>query len=404
MPRGRERAVLISCPMRSKSTLIALLLALLTGCAGADMALRSGGAAPDYEEGDPLGDDDDDAAGDDDDGTPNYGPEVYNLDPAPGTDDHHYRQPLLVVFNGEATGTSITVLGPDGVVPTALRWGNQGSRVWIHPEPRLAPDSEYTVTIGLGSQNQSYSFSTSRIGLLDEGASLTGSVYALDLAGLSLASPSGLGANTELYAAGSLLLAVGDVEPSSGVPLTLALGTEDGGNWSQDACAVAAPVAAEEALELSDALVSGSVNSLSFTVGDALVEVEDADVEFDFLPDGAGVSELEIDGWVRESSLEALFDTDSGCELVEGLSEAVCAPCPSEDGLCVEVSLGGIHGARVDVELSPVSPEQTDSCPEGPTAYLGCSSSPAGASLWAVLLALVGLLGRRRLAPQGRPA
>jgi len=402
MPRGRERAVLISFPMPSRNAFLVLLL-VLSGCAPGDLALRAGGGAPNYEESDPLGDDDDDAAGDDDDDT-GYGPEVYNLDPAPGSSDHHYRRPLFVVFNGEAAGTTISVLGPEGIVPTALRWSEDGSRVWIHPEPRLAPDSEYTVTIGLGSQNQSYSFATSRVGLLDEGVGLTGGVHALDVTDLEVQSPAGLGANTELYAAGSLLLGVGDVEPSSGVPLTLGVGAEDGGNWTQDSCSVAAPVQAEEGLELTDALVQGSVNLLSFTIGDAPIEIEGAAVEFDFLPDGEGLSELSLSGWVTEESVEALLGTDSGCELVEGSSEAVCVPCPSEDGLCVLLELGGIHGTRVDVDLTPVTPAELDSCPDGPTAYLGCSSSPGGASGLALLFAFAGLALRRRATPQGAGA
>ena len=402
MPLESERAVQMISMMRSiLPTLVLLLLGLLgAGCAEQSLARAMGNEAPpEYEADDPLGGDEADyGSGDDDDDDDGVeAPDIYNLDPAPDSVTHHYRRPLSVVFTEEASGTSVTITGPTGApVPTEMSWSDDGSRVWIHPQPRLEPNTEYGVFIGSGGQPLGYRFTTSPIGLLDEGVELGGRVYALDLDGLELAIPSGLGSNTDLAAAGSPLLQIGDAADGQAT-LSIGLGFEDDGNWNQDACAEAGPVSADEDITLTEALLTGEPDVLTFPLGGALVQLEEATVAFDVLPAGDGISELALDGWLRLDSLDALFGTDAGCELVSALEGTGCEPCPSGDSQCVYVSLGGVSGLEVDAELTPVTSAELDACPQGPTAFLGCSAAGAGSgSLVALLLASVAVGFRRR--------
>ncbi|MCO4768660.1 MAG: hypothetical protein KDA24_01425 [Deltaproteobacteria bacterium] len=363
------------------------------------MLNRSGGeAAPEYDGGDPLGDDDDAGNDDDDDATDTEGiPQIYNLDPGPGTLTHHYRLPLSIVFTDEAAGTAIAVYGPDGLtVPTETVWVEGGSRAWVHPEPRLEPNTEYTVAVGLGAAPLSYTFSTSPIGLLNPGVELSGRVYGLDTSAMTVVAPLGLGSSSDFAPAGDTLLQIADVGDPS-VVLNVGLGVDDAGNWSQDVCAAAGPAVIEGDLGIEAALVSGGGDLLSFSLGGAEVLFEDPLLEFDVLPFGDGVSELELSGWLRVSSLNELLDTDSACEMVDALDAGACQSCPVGDGLCVWTELRGGNGVETDTTLLPVGPSELDACPEGPTKFLGCSTHGArGGGLLALALASLGIAFRRR--------
>lgn len=401
MPLGWERAVLQSPVMRSMLIACVLLLGLFgAGCAEQSLVRATGNeATPEYEADDPLGSDEVDYGGGNDDGVTGgvETPDIYNLDPAPDSVTHHYRRPLSIVFTEEASGTSLTVTGPTGApIPTEMIWSDDGSRVWVHPQPRLQPNTEYGVLIGGGGQPLGYRFTTSQVGLLDEGVELVGKVYALDLEGLELAIPSGVGLSTDLATAGSPLLQIGDIA-SDQATLSIGLGFEDAGNWNQDACSEAGPITVDEDIALTDALFTGESNLLTFPLGGALVQLEEATMAFDVLPAGDGISELALDGWLRLDSLDALFGTDAGCELVSTLEGAGCEPCPNGDSQCVYVSLGGVSGLEVDVDLTPVTSAELDACPQGPTAFLGCSAVGASSgSLLALLLACVAVGFRRR--------
>lgn len=374
------------------------LLTLLTGCA--DSLVARAGGEPDYSESDPLaGDDDDMATGDDDDipgdDDDDDGVGLVNLDPAPGSSDHHYRQPLLIVFDTEASGAEVALADDYGVaVPHTLEWNDARTRVWIHPVSWLEPDSTYSVSIALGSLQQSYLFSTSHVGVLDvEPESLVGSTWGLQLGDARVLAPSDLGAASTFELAGAPLLGLQAVSPS--VSLEMGMGVEELDTWSQDGCSTAGAV--DTPFELDGSYLSAAPELLTLHAGHTSVTLEAAWVATDVLPDGSGLAELELSGWLHESSLGDLLETPYPCEALAAGSSSACEPCPSTVGSCVWVEVDGVSAVEVQVELESVSPSEVDACPEGPTQWIGCSASGArGTSLLGWLLLLPFVRRRRR--------
>lgn len=372
------------------------LLALLTGCADS-LAVRSGGE-PDYNESDPLAGDDDDLVGDDDDiagdDDDDDGVGLVNLDPAPGSSDHHYRRPLLIVFDTEASGAEVALADDYGVaVPHTLEWNEARTRVWIHPVSWLEPDSTYSVSIALGSLQQSYLFSTSHVGVLDvEPEALVGLTWGLQLGDARVLAPSDLGAASTFELAGAPLLGLQALSPA--ISLEMGMGVEDQDSWSQDACSTAGVVETPFALE--GAYLSAEPELLTLHAGHTSVTLEAASVAADVLPDGSGLAELELSGWLHEASLGDLLETPYPCEALAAGSSSACEPCPASTGSCVWVEVDGISALEVQVDIEPVGPSQVDACPEGPTRWIGCSAAGApGASLLAWLL-LLPFVRRRR--------
>ncbi len=397
MPRGWEWPVLRTRPMRAHAHLVLLLLALAaSGCARALSLDRADGAAPAYENSDPLGNDDD-QAGDDDDGGGSVDVGILNLDPAPDASDHHYRAPISATFTESAIGTSITVVDESGAtVPIELSWNADSTRVWIWPQPRLTPDRGYSVELLLGGQLLAYSFRTSRVGLLDPGTELQGATYALDLRAMRLLSPEGLGSNVQPSAEASPVIHIVDADPYS-TQLEFGLGYGDAGNWSQDSCAVSGAVTTDGSILRDAAYVAGDVDILGFPLGGASVQLEQASVAFDIEPDGEGLVALGLSGWLKEASLGALLGSDAACELVASSASDSCAPCPSGSGLCLWVDLDGVRGDRIGLQLDTELLPDGDGCPEGLTAYPGCSLGDRSGGTWiALLLAALGVAFRRR--------
>ena len=378
-------------------TVLFFLIMLLASSCSVGVSLDRSGGAPTYEDGDPLGDDDDDDAGGDDDDASGAG--ILNLDPAPDSTGHHYRTPLSATFTEVAGGTAITLFDAYGaVVPTELSWNADDTRVWIWPQPRLEPDSDYSVEIVIGGQLLNYAFATSRVGLLDDDVDPTGAVYSLGFESLRVLSPSGLGTNTQPASDVSPLVQIGEASPSA-TSLSFGLGHDDAGNWFQDECATAGPIQTSGALTTRDALISGAPGLLAFPLGDAWMELELADLAFDVSPDGESLVEFEVSGWLREASLNALLGSESGCELVASASESVCETCPDSGGVCLWTDLVGISGTQVPVQLDAAFVPEEAACPEGSPSYPGCATQGAGTGGWlALLLAGLALRFRRRAA------
>jgi len=394
--------VLRTRAMRYPLHLIALSLSLFGAACVNDsdsLLYRGGGGgdfAPEYDAEDPLGDDDDN---DDDAGTGESvggGPEILNLDPSPEASSHHYRAPLFVAFTAEASGTNIAVYDDEGVLlPTDENWSSDGNRVWITPQPRLEPDSQYSVEIELGTQLLVFDFRTSTIGLLDDGVDLTGAVFSMDLSTITVESPAGLGPIQDPLSPRVPLLQLGDIVYGE-TNLTFGLGVDEAGSYAQDLCTRAGQVMADGDVTLSQALVDADVELLSFQVGDATIEVEQAVLQFDVLPAGNGLTELNLSGYVRATSLNTLLGTDASCELIAGSSTGACEPCLLGDGECIWTELSGISGERVDLNLDIAVTPESDGCPEDAVAPFGCSAQGDGAASLIALLFSTLLVGYRR--------
>ena len=388
-------------------TLLCATMLVLGGCS--ESVFRSGippqadESGPGYRGEDPLAnDDDDDAAGDDDDGTGGSDvAEILNIDPAPGSSDHHYRRPLRIAFTANAVGTSLSLFAEGVPVPHELSWDADWTTCTMTPLPRLDPATTYTVEVDLYGQGQAWTFTTSDVGLLQsEPASLDAATFVLDTTSAAIVAPAGLGSlGASATLAGSPAVQLTFVPGPDYNRFTMRSGLVTGneGDWDQDGCASAGSVSIDDDFRREDAFFSASGDSMGFWLGSTLVEVEDAWIEGDFGPDGQSLQEVDVSGFVLASSLDSLSGTEDGCALLSDLLGADCVPCPQADGQCAWFDIEGLSGARSDAQIDDVD---GGACSEADvTVWLGCSAAGQGAADPRALLALIGVLGfavRRR--------
>ena len=387
-------------------TLAALLaLGLLSGCADSLMfrgaSPEAAEAPPDYQGEDPLADDDDDAAGDDDDDTGGGGNEVaelLNIDPAPGSDDHHYRRPIVISFTESATGTSFALF--EGAAPVALdvSWDDDATTCTLTPD-RLAPNTTYTMEVDLYGQGQAWTFTTSGVGELEvDPSTLDQATFVLDIESASLLSPPGLGALSANATQNGAPAVQVEFASSGTERFTLQAGlvADADGDWSQDPCASAQGIAIDEDFQRSDAFFSAAGDSMSFYLGSALVQTEEAWVEGDFSADGESLVEVDVGGWVVADSLDELSSGMDVCATLADTLGTPCVQCPTSDGQCAWFEIEGISGTRVNLDIEDI---QDGTCTDGDeTVWLGCSTvARHGATPLLLLLGLLAMAVRRRI-------
>ncbi len=394
-------------------TLIALSALIgLGGCAEAGLRTAlapqaADGAPPDYNNEDPLADDDDDddATGDDDDGAGGDVAELLNIDPAPGTDSHHYRRPITIAFTSDATGASFDLFTDGYPVAFDLQWNDDWTACSLVPLPRLEPDTTYTVEVELYGQGQAWTFSTSAVGLLQiEESTLNNSTFVLDTSSASVVSPAGLtsvGASAEIAGALALQVQFSDTTDYSRFSTVAGLVVNDGDDWEQDFCAGAQAVAVADGFQRDRAFFSASGDDLTFYLGSTLVQAEMAWIEGDFGPTGDTLVEVQASGWLTAASLDSLAGGQDGCELLDELLGASCQQCPLTEGQCAWFDIQQLSGTRTDLAIEGVDAADFDACDEGGTAWIGCSAAGGGAPGSRVFALLAGLLGiaavRRRM-------
>jgi MYXO-CTERM domain-containing protein len=394
-------------------TLIALCAAIgLGGCAEAGLRTAlvpqaADGSPPDYNGEDPLADDDDDDASgdDDDDGAGGDVAELLNIDPAPGTDTHHYRRPITITFTADASGASFDLFADGAPVAHELSWNEDWTACSLDPLPQLEPDTTYTVEVELYGQGQAWTFSTSSVGLLQiEESTLNGSTFVLNTSSASVVSPAGLtslGANADISGALALQVQFSDTVDWSRFSAVAGLVSESGDDWEQDLCAGAQAVGVEGGFQRERAFFSASGDELSLYIGSALVQAEMAWIEGDFGPVGTTLVEVQASGWLRAESLDSLAGGQDGCDVLDELLGASCQQCPLTDGQCAWFDIEGVTGTRTDLGLEDVEATDFDACDEGGTEWIGCSTAGGSAPGPRLLVLLAGLLGitavRRRM-------
>lgn len=391
--------------MRRISTLSALLVTLLAfslaGCSESMLtATRSASpdaAPPGYEGDDPLANDDDAAGDDDDDDAGSEIAEILNIDPPPGSTDHHYRRPLRVTFTEDAAGTPFGLFRDGEPVPHDVSWDDDFTTCTLTPLPRLEPDTTYSVEVDLYGQGQAWTFTTSSVGALDrEAETLDGATFVLDTTTAEVLAPAGLtslGASATI--AGSPAVQIDFTDPGTWNRFTLQAGlvTAAADTWTQDECANAELLSVEDGFQRSDALFSAAGDSMSFYLGETLVEVEDAWLEGDFAPDAQTLVEVDLSGWVRADSLDGLAGGQDACSMLAELLGAECVACPQTDAQCAWFEVEGLSGTRTELDIQDID---SDSCPDTPTAWLGCSAAGASGAPALLLIGLLGIAVRRR--------
>ncbi|MBN95073.1 MAG: hypothetical protein CL928_13560 [Deltaproteobacteria bacterium] len=364
------------------SVAVAVGLCVVQGCGSAWQPELSNSRAledvPEYTEEGPLGwgdEESEDTATDavDDNMDSSEGPGaggeagVVALEPAPDSTTHHYRAPLLVTFDSDATGATVTLSGPtagepDHVIPTDVRWNDLNTVASVHPGVFLLPSSSYTVTLDVGDARLDYSFTTSSVGgPLDEGASVEGRTYALSLQDASLVSPVGLSALVSQLPSSLVWLwgvEAGAYEDELSISVAMGEGVDDG--FVQDQCVDARPLGGGVAsVELDRSYFSNPSGDLEILVGSQLLVLEEGWIDGDFAADATSLLQVGLRGWLRASDL-ADIAPDSGevCDWLASELTTDCDSCPSGTGRCLWVEVGGLSGTETSLELVAEADEQ----------------------------------------------
>lgn len=398
---------------------LALALSLLAACApAADRAATLSAAPPPYApEADPestptSGGDDDSGNPTDDDGTEaSYEPApVVAVEPAPDSDGHHYRDPLIVEFGAYAYGGSVTLSEVDGP-SLALDevWNADYNRLVAWPVEVLRPLTTYRVTIVAGSGAQSYEFRTSSVGtvvpdpsvLADRTFALTfGAARSFEPAGLAdwlrVAAPS----TGVLLQLGALDLAA-NLEDADAAPGTVvfsaeaSVGVEDGGSWSAQSCGSSWSAEAG-AFVFENPYFVRPTGALVLQAGPLSLQFVEARLEGDVSPEAEALLNVGLSGWLVADSLAAAYG-GAPCDGAAALLGASCEACPVSAGLpaktqCFRVEIDHLSGGLTSAQ--PAVTEAAD-CPDGFTDVATCQQA-GGSAPTALLLALPLLAGNRR--------
>lgn len=397
--------------MRSTFPLLALALLLAAGCDEAvqyDVASnRSAPGVYDDSELPPLApDDDDDAATSDDDDTeadptdPDYALDVTSIHPAPESVDHHYRQPIVIGFNGYAAGVNLRVVNELGEsLGTDETWNDDFTAVTLYPyelyteaqSAFLRPSHTYVVSVAIGDAGLSWSFTTSEIGTaVADAEALQGRTYAMSFADArSSATPtlvsllSAVSGPTWLW---QVDLSEGNVDFNSGV------GSEDddADGFHQDLCVptgLVGGVGADVTLQSNPYFASEPGDFTLWLDGEQL-GFEEGWIDGDFIDDGSALAEMSFRGWLREDSLTPLLG-ENACALMESQADLSCEVCPSGDGQCAWVLVQGVSGTETALELEDVDADADGdpNCSDDAAtdSLLSCSAAGGRSAGWLLL-------------------
>jgi len=376
------------------------------------------------EESEPPGgasddDDDDDAGSDDDDdlgGDSQSEVAIVALDPEPDSSGHHYRRPITITFDGDASGTMVRVVGPseesdEHELPLLpQQWSENGTRLEVLPSMFLFPESLYRVTIEQNDSVLEYSFTTSSTGLpIDSGVTLDGRTYSVVPADGVAVSPPALGTLLSASSPGLTWLWQLHLDASADeLSIDTGLASVDGAQVAQDACTpTTGLLPAGVGLTLSDAYFANSPDRLNFWLGDGLLELEQAEVSGDISPDGSSLEEVAVSGWLVTGSLAQLIGDDlvgstasvSPCNWAKEQLGVSCETCPSGGQGCVWVHVASLSGSLQAAPMQEVGPLAALPC-DGDNAFDAALSCALGGNAalphrWLLLLPPLLVLGRR---------
>ncbi len=381
-----------------------LPLALLVGCpdGGGQIATLE---APPYRETSAGADDDSTtgAPGDDDESDTPYGVSLASLQPAPDSTDHLYRDPIVLTYTGDARGVGVQLYGPDREeIDVSVWWAADGTLCRVTPvSGALLPLTEYEAVVSFGASAQSWTFTTAALGSpMPSPYGVSGRTFALTFLDARFLTPAAL-APTLSTALGdrALLWTFVDVGQDDGDGASLgvdaSVGSLAGEVWTQDGCATDAAITQSfGGMTLENPYFSRPSGELRVTVGAAELVIEDAEIDGDFTPDGQGIRDGGLRGWLRSSSADPLFGGEEGdaCLAFVNLG-ASCEPCPSDPSTsCLRLEVDHVTGTGNDASLT----EYADAdCPDGPQPLFSCqTASGLGSPLVSLLLA--GWIGRRK--------
>jgi len=351
-------------------------LCLGTGCGDAWSPqlsnTRAADAVPTYSEEGPLdwsdesagGSDSTDEPGDDDlgqdDGLTQSEAGVVALEPAPDSTTHHYRLPLIVTFDGDASGSSVSLSGPsalnaDQVIPTEATWNDAHTLVSVQPGEFLLPLTTYTVTLDVGDARLDYSFTTSSAGgPIDAGVTLAGRTYALTLLGAEVIAPVGLATYVAQLPSGLAWL-WGIEAGASGDELDIAVGFGEGteSDFVQDQCANTRPLGGSGAvIDLQNSYFSSSSGDFELLLGSQLLVLEQGWIDGDFASDATEVLEVGVRGWLRANDLAAFAPaSEETCDWLASELSAECQTCPSGVEQCIWVELRDLGGSETALDF-----------------------------------------------------
>lgn len=387
-----------------------MILWLTLACTGEAEEGEVPDASDDKQSGEQFGDSADDSGSgrDSDDTGPDDGCDVQveSTLPSQGAVDVYYRSIIEFHLNQRHLDATFTADFPG--VTTML----EGGEIWTYtPDPPLAPNTTYTISLDICSDETWLEFTTSELGSNPvEPLDLIGNPFLVAFDDARFVKPPDVGSILQQYLSGLYLVPTAQDEHSIIMFGATTLADSD----LQAYCAPTAHLPEGTFDEFGYfALGGGETHTLQVSGID--VDISNLTIEGSFAPDGSYFGGGRMTGMIDTRPLDTLVDEEAEegyiCDLAVGLG-MMCVPCPDGESYCMEIEIDQLVGNAEFTDVVEIAgtnclgcldgppPDVSETCEVDPDAEASgatCAAVPAWSTLtWAGVLAVFGRRMRRR--------
>jgi hypothetical protein len=278
--------------------------------------------------------------------------QVTGTDPADGSADFYWRDPLHVKTTSTESTAYTAVLNDGSARPVAAHvvWDDVPPGFDLVPEVPLTPSTAYTLTVSDCRTSTTVAFTTSAYGLpLSAGpTSLIRGTWRFDLTEATWEQPSGFGALLALYFDTPILLGVQWADERT-LDLIGAQGYEGGTGLVQDTSQPTwdFPLASFE----QSPYFAGQSSVVAIEAAGVQIDIHDFTLDGTFAADGSSIGGTRVTGLGDTRYLGPalnLGDSPSAvCDIAAGMG-ADCEQCPDGEPYCLALLATHLEGVRVD--------------------------------------------------------
>jgi hypothetical protein len=289
------------------------------------------------------------------DTTPTCTSSIKEFFPEDGATGVFYRTPIEIYFaQDESTTATITLADAAGAdVAGSVTFSEDGKTAMFMPSADLAPSTEYALTAAYSCDKMAtVSFTTSATGAEVDAGSFVGNTYNIDLGSGRITEPPGVGdlvgpliADAGVY----ILVSPGAIDGTS-IPMTGALGVDNGSGLEQDVCtpSIDFPVAADYS---ANPFFTISGNNVAIAVEGFELEIAQLDLSGAFAPGATSLEGITLDAFADTSGLGALLDLGDDdpaavCGLLAGFGVS-CVDCGNGSNTCIKLKVDSLIAPQV---------------------------------------------------------
>jgi len=272
--------------------------------------------------------------------------------PEDGGSDHYYRDPVRFLLS-EPDGSATVVTDIPGTTTTE----SGGLVVVFTPDVPLAPSTSYTMGLDYCYGTPEISFSTSSYGApLDEGVTLEGQAYALDLTTGEYVVGENAGELLNAIFTRHVLFELGEIEGDT-ISTLAAVSTKPDEPLEQDLCA---RTVALDGVDISDSpYFSVDISELSFGAHDGELRFTRFAVDGTIAPSGGRIGGIAFEATMAVDEISNVLPEVGGvealCQMAENLG-IPCDTCETDDfALCITVASEHILAQGADLDLQQVT-------------------------------------------------